>query len=250
MRACDTDVGGDRHALGEERASTNMGSARDISTSAIGDRHRAVDHDAGRDANRGARSGLDVAGLVLRVRRACDLSQRELAAQVGRDQSQIVRLEASRSIPGLELLERILGQAGLHLAVVDGDGVEVRSVDADSIRDGAGRRMPAHLDVRTLADRPRSAWLSAHRDDVRRTAWYHLRAERDRRRSAVGGDIDDQPTQRERELAARVRPAAQARPADRVPAERAMQLEQTCECPDLCWGSLACVDECTCRCGG
>ncbi len=230
----------DSEAAGDRPTDAGPGARREAGPGAL--------REAGRwQPAPGGAAGIDVPGLVMRVRRAGDLSQRELAAAVGRAQSQIARVEGGRSIVSLELLERILDLAGMRLAVIDGDGVEVRPIGSDSIRDGAGRRMPAHLDVRTLADRPRSAWLTAHREAVRRTAWYHQRAERDRRRARSEHRVDDQPTQRERELDARAQLGRRASGSVRGAATLA---EMTCECPDRCWESRGCVDICECRCGG
>jgi transcriptional regulator with XRE-family HTH domain len=189
---------------------------------------------------------LDVPGLVMRVRRTCDLSQRDLGAALGLDQSQVARIESSRRRVDLPLLARILSLADLRIAVVDRDGVEALPVPHDVLRDNAGRRPPAHLDVRAPSDRPMSALLNAHRDRVTPRAWYHHRARRNRRRVVQGASaMQDQPTRSDLARLERDRLAARL---DEVRQRAATLLEFDCACPDECWGSRGCVDTCTCRC--
>ncbi|WP_433506093.1 helix-turn-helix domain-containing protein [Pseudonocardia halophobica] len=93
---------------------------------------------------------LDVSGLVRAVRRRADLSQRELAQKAGVAVSTVGRIEARRLVPTVAALERLLALAGLALVAVDERYVLVepqRDVPRDGMRDGAGRRYPAHLDV-------------------------------------------------------------------------------------------------------
>ena len=106
------------------------------------DRTGADGDDAGVDV-----PAVDVPGLVMRVRRMCDLSQRDLGGSLGLDQSQVARIELSRRPVELSLLARILLLADLRIAVLDRDGIEVMPVPRDVLRDSAGRRMPAHLDA-------------------------------------------------------------------------------------------------------
>ncbi len=187
---------------------------------------------------------IDVAGIVMRVRRVCDLSQRGLGVALGLDQSQVARIESSRRRVDLPLLVRILALAEMRIAVLDRDGVEVTPVPKDVLRDNADRRMPAHLDVREPSDTPMSALLKPHSGRASPRGWYHHRAIRDRRRNA--GELDairDQPTvsgvaQRKRE-----------RHAERFAPHRAVTLlEVDCTCLSGCWESRGCVDDCACRC--
>ncbi|WP_156402003.1 helix-turn-helix transcriptional regulator [Agromyces sp. Soil535] len=189
---------------------------------------------------------IDVPGLVMRVRRTCDLRQRDLGNALGLDQSQVARIESARRRIGLPLLARILALADLRIAVLDRDGVEVVPVPHDVLRDNAGRRMPAHLDVRVPSDRPVSAMLKAHHDRPMPQAWYHHRPERDRRRvTRDAGAIDDQPTLRGLALLERDRRAARTRD---VRQRAAALLELDCSCSSTCWERRACADACTCRC--
>jgi HTH-type transcriptional regulator/antitoxin HipB len=189
---------------------------------------------------------LDAPGLVMRVRRTCDLSQRDLGTAIGLDHSQIARIESSLRRIDLPLLARILSLAGMRVAILDRDGNEVLPIAPDVLRDNAGRRMPAHLDVRAPSDRPTSALLNARYDRTSPKAWYHHRTVRDRRRNAGESDaIPDQPTvtgvaQRERE-----------RHADRLRRARhraVTLLEVDCTCLGGCWEGRGCVDDCACRC--
>ena len=189
---------------------------------------------------------IDVPGLVLRVRRACDLSQRDLGKAIGLDQSQVARIESARRRVDLSLLAAILALAGYRIAILDRHGVEVAPVPGDVLRDNAGRRMPAHLDVRAVADRPTSALLDTHPDRPSPQAWFHHRQRRDRRRARHGSHGEtDQPTvsglaslehgrRRERRQAVRARAGA--------------LLMVDCTCGDECWTSGGCADACTCRC--
>jgi transcriptional regulator with XRE-family HTH domain len=190
--------------------------------------------------------GLDVSGLVMRVRRVCDLSQRDLGAAIGLDHSQIARIESSRRRVDLPLLARILSLAGMRIAILDRDGNEVLPIAPDVLRDNAGRRMPAHLDVRAPSDGRSATLLNARYDRTSPRAWYHHRTVRDRRRNA--GDshaIPDQPT------ASGVARRERERHADRLQLARhraVTLLEVDCTCFGGCWEGRGCVGECACRC--
>ncbi|PIE26625.1 MAG: hypothetical protein CSA58_08400, partial [Micrococcales bacterium] len=91
--------------------------------------------------------GVDRVGVFRRARRVADVSQREMAERVGVSAATIARAELVDAAASLELLERVLSVAGLRLAVLDADDHEVQPMRADAVRDNAGRRFPAHLDV-------------------------------------------------------------------------------------------------------
>ena len=193
-----------------------------------------------------------VSGLILRARRRGDLSQRDLATAVGVSQSTIASLETGDRNPSLALFLRILAEGGLRLAVVDSSAREVRPVASDTVRDNAGRRLPAHLD----ADPPdRKPWYRAVNPEKGRKpvkAWYRLREERDRMRAgaAQGPDllpdlIPDHPTHAELEARRRQQlygPRPPAPGSDRD----AGYLE--CECEAECWLGTACPPQCLCQC--
>jgi HTH-type transcriptional regulator/antitoxin HipB len=156
-------------------------------------------------------AALDASGYVRRARRIADLSQRELAAHVGVTQSQISRIEAGRDVT-VAAFARILARAGLRVAIVDGDGTEVEPMPDDVLRDRAGRRPPAHLDVHAVPERPIFRLLLRSVDATPRPSWYYRRPDRDRLRTASGIVPYDQPTlrslsaaHREQNLARRTR---------------------------------------------
>ena len=92
--------------------------------------------------------GHPLSGIVRRVRRTADMSQRELADAVGLSVASIGAIETGRRTPSLPALSRILGAARYRLAVVDDRGRLVLPLEVwQDTEDGAGRRYPAHLDT-------------------------------------------------------------------------------------------------------
>ncbi|KRE92811.1 hypothetical protein ASG76_15195 [Nocardioides sp. Soil774] len=90
-----------------------------------------------------------VPGLVRRVRRILDVSQRGLAALIGVSQSAVARWETGRTSPRVCVLEQLLGLAGLRGTVSDvASGEVVEPMRDDGARDRGGRRYPAHVDLR------------------------------------------------------------------------------------------------------
>src|SRR5215218_3478922 len=76
------------------------------------------------------------------------MSQREMAAAAGIPRSTLGAAEAGSRDLGAAALARAAAVAGLRLALLDGDGTEVRPMDDEAVRDMSGRRFPAHLDTR------------------------------------------------------------------------------------------------------
>lgn len=89
-------------------------------------------------------------GIVRRVRRTTDLSQRELATILGVAQSTVARWETGRQSPTYADVERMLRLARLRPVLVDEIGRPVQPMGEDRFRDRAGRRYPAHLDPYAL----------------------------------------------------------------------------------------------------
>ncbi|WP_428962441.1 GNAT family N-acetyltransferase [Micromonospora fluostatini] len=123
----------------------------------------------------GATSALDVGAALRALRRRADLSQRELAARSGVPKSTIARLEAGQGAdPRLRTVERLVRAVGGELTIdLPGERGEAGGPPAlprvphEELRDEAGRRYPAHLDVwpvREPKDWPGAWW--AH--------WYNL----------------------------------------------------------------------------
>lgn len=88
-------------------------------------------------------------GLVRRIRRILDVSQRGLAAMLGVSQSVVARWETGRTSPRVSVVERLLRMARLRATVHDEEtGAEVRPMRADGARKHGGSRFPAHTDLR------------------------------------------------------------------------------------------------------
>ncbi|NES17255.1 MULTISPECIES: GNAT family N-acetyltransferase [Micromonospora] len=132
-------------------------------------------------------------GAALRaLRRAADLSQRQLAAESGVPQATIARIESGRSSdPGFRTIERLVAAVGGRIRISGRDADGLRPVPHEALRDAAGRHCPAHLDAREVRE-PRDwpgAWW-AHWYNVPPGRWPRLpaatyrldRSERDRQR--------------------------------------------------------------------
>lgn len=89
-----------------------------------------------------------VPGLVRRIRRILDVSQRGLAALIGVSQSVVARWETGRTSPRMSVVQQLLGLAGLAGTFHDVESGEVvEPMRDDGARDRAGRRYPAHVDL-------------------------------------------------------------------------------------------------------
>lgn len=185
---------------------------------------------------------LDPAGVVLRVRRMADLSQRDLAGMLGVSPATVARWESGARRVELVALEAVLDIAGLRLGVVDNRSQEILPVSADAVRDNAGRRFPAHLDVQPPDVLPYEAISSPRYDRQPAKGWYHLREQRDVRR-ADGHGPAEHPTATELEQRRRRRLLA----GRTVGIGRAAS-DRECDCATECWMTTACVPECECRC--
>ena len=97
----------------------------------------------------GTTARIDTAGLVRRVRRMADISQRELAERCGVSKATIGRIEVGAPIDA-QLLFRILAEVDLRVEFVDPDGWQVWPMRPDAVHDRAGRMLPAHLDPRPV----------------------------------------------------------------------------------------------------
>ncbi|GAB3440293.1 hypothetical protein GCM10027517_14750 [Phycicoccus ginsengisoli] len=142
------------------------------------------------------------------------------------------------------MLVRALSAAGLRLAVVDGGGEEVLPFDPDAVRDNAGRRFPAHLDVAPPWPMPANRGNGQRFDRPAPRAWYSLRPSRavDLARpdaAAAERASTDHPTSTAlRALAARHR-QRQVRPAPAF---------APCSCDDECLLGPGCPAACPCQC--
>ncbi|ACQ81884.1 transcriptional regulator, XRE family [Beutenbergia cavernae DSM 12333] len=134
-------------------------------------------------------SPFRAAEYVVRVRRLADVSQRELAAAAGLSQPVVTRIENDGPV-AVATLVRILDVARLRLAVLDEDGREVAPFPSDAVRDNAGRRFPAHLDVQPPDVLPYEAIASPRYDRKPPRGWYHRRAARNFLRTAAATPPD------------------------------------------------------------
>ncbi|WP_446217073.1 helix-turn-helix domain-containing protein [Micromonospora sp. IBHARD004] len=105
---------------------------------------------------------VPIAGLVRQARRVAGLGQRQMARFAKVAPSTVGRVEAGGMTPSLQVLERLLGAAGLYLVVVDQEGRVIQPMeDWDDTRDGAGRRYPSHLKL-ILDPEPGEWWADIY----------------------------------------------------------------------------------------
>ncbi|SCL17832.1 Acetyltransferase (GNAT) family protein [Micromonospora rhizosphaerae] len=121
-------------------------------------------------------------GATLRaLRRAADLSQRELAEKSGVPQATIARIESGKtSDPNFRTVERLVGAVAGRITIAVAGHTSQAAADAtcslpavphEKVRDAAGRHCPAHLDAREVRqpwDWPGAWWAR----------WYDLPPER------------------------------------------------------------------------
>lgn len=117
-----------------------------------------------------------------------------------------------------QVLAGALSLAGLRLAVLDDAGHEVLPFPEDAVRDNAGRRFPAHLEVQPPDRLPREAIRSPRYDRHPPRAWYHLRG------TAQGPaeDVGDREHPTTLELALRQQRLRAARAARRAAGPRSV----------------------------
>jgi HTH-type transcriptional regulator/antitoxin HipB len=203
---------------------------------------------------------LDLPGLLRRVRREADLSQRELAERIGVSPAAIGHAEAGRRDLPAGVLARAARLAGLRVALLDEGGREVTGMTADSVRDAAGRHYPAHLDPRNGDD----GWWYAGDRRPRPTPWYtfdRARWLRDADREHSGTPLDhrlpdpgDDPRDRDDQRRAVASERRRAAAVLRLEAARVLPWnDPPCECPPGCDATRDVladvhVPDCPCRC--
>ena len=212
-------------------------------------------------------------GLLRRIRRTVDCSQREFARLLGLSATAVAQAETGvRDLPAT-VLARAAELAGLRLALVDGQDREVPGMAGDAVRDRAGRRFPAHLDTRHGDE----GWWHGPERYSREPPTYTFdrdRRLRDEYRAAGGTPADHQQPRPGDSLAERAQARRDAVTARRHAAAQAYAAEQrrlgfpnadawtpTCTCPPACDDLLSDdasssdrhraephVDGCPCRC--
>ncbi len=185
---------------------------------------------------------FDGARYIVRARRIADLSQRELADEIGTSRATIGRLESGVTKVDTATLSVILARAGLRLAVVDHAGREVEPIPVDVLRDRADRRFPGHLDVRPPQDAP-SDRVRPRRGTPEARGWFEQRPSRAGRRGRGGVPVDHPTVSGLRED----RRVAYWRGVAAAEARRATQPEPECSCFDDCF-ERACLRDCPCQC--
>ena len=89
-----------------------------------------------------------IPGMVRRIRRILDVSQRGLASLLGVSQSVVARWETGRTSPRMSMMERLLRMARLRMRFDDEEtGELVGPMRADGARTHGGSRYPAHTDL-------------------------------------------------------------------------------------------------------
>lgn len=107
----------------------------------------------------------EVPGLVRRVRRILDVSQRGLAGLLGVSQSVVARWETGRTSPRASVLAQLLALAGVEARFAEREsGAVVEPMRDDGARTRGGSRFPAHTDLRVAGwwiPRRLRTWTSA-----------------------------------------------------------------------------------------
>ncbi|UUZ61171.1 helix-turn-helix domain-containing protein [Nocardioides sp. B-3] len=143
---------------------------------------------------------INVSGIVRRVRRRANWSQRQLARELGVSQSAVAKWETQRTTPSPLMLAGVMALAELRLEPVDETGERVAPMRHFAARDAARRRYPAHATVWaegwwTPADAGMTPWSSAI---IARSAELGLPQVRHSSsrlvRSKTPGGLDDHPT--------------------------------------------------------
>jgi transcriptional regulator with XRE-family HTH domain len=99
----------------------------------------------------------DIPGILRRVRRIANLSQRELAAVAGISPTTVAHIETRRHIPSLRVFETLVDVAGCALVVIDRSGAPLTPHD-EGVRDRAGRHYPAYAELRAVGPRGEGWW--------------------------------------------------------------------------------------------
>jgi transcriptional regulator with XRE-family HTH domain len=186
-------------------------------------------------------AAFDLSGVLRRIRRQADVSQRELARACAVSQSTVARAETGRRDLPVSALVTAAGLAHLRLTLVDEEGQELSPMSSTAVRDEARRRFPAHLDTRYGDE---DWWHGPSRYD-REQPWFtfdRLRWTRDTWRERTGTPEDhheprpgDSPEERKarRNLAALLEMQEEYRRRREAGLLPAIE-EFVCSCPEAC----------------
>lgn len=149
----------------------------------------------------------ELPGLIRRIRRILEVSQRGLAALLDVSQSVVARWETGRTSPRTIVVQRLLALAGLRASFRSEEtGAEVEPMRNDGCRDRADRRFPAHVDLRVIGWwYPRGSESTAdfltwqQRSRARRQPFVTYRVDAHDRRNErrLFGTPDDHPSRRQ-----------------------------------------------------
>ncbi|MGY2001739.1 helix-turn-helix domain-containing protein [Blastococcus sp. SYSU DS1024] len=165
---------------------------------------------------------FDLCGLLRRIRRRAELSQRELAARLGVSKSTVAAVESGTTGMDARLVAAAARLGGLRLGLLDDEGRPVAGMAAGTVRDGAGRRFPAHLDTMLSEER---AWRWEHQPRLRQPTYTFDRRRpeedaADRTRDRPDDHLVPQPGDAPEERAAARRAAAARRRWEEVQRRR------------------------------
>lgn len=214
--------------------------------------------------------GFDVAGIILRCRRTADLSQRELAHLLGVSPSTVARWETGERIPGADVLAAVADLAGYRLGLVNHRHEPVAAAPSETLRDRAGRRAPAHLDVHlweeTVWQRdwsapggwvcfertvhaPRRRWRDRKRDDYARLPVQRAPGCVPFHGQAMRRWCHDVTTAADHEHWQATLAATRQARLDLV-RQRQPRLPdpEPCTCADVCYRLPHCMADCSCQC--
>ena len=223
---------------------------------------------AGLDRRSGGQAGhvdaFPLGGILRRIRRLTDCSQRELAERLGISKTAVAAAERGTRDLAVSVLVRAAATAGCRLAVLDASGTELEPMGGDTVRDGADRLMPAHLDTRHGDE---DWWGGPHRPRLvnPRYTFDRDRRLRDRRRGVDlpadhhrpedGDSLAERAAARRAEVlrreAVRRLEAFQTRCAAGFPPSPEWELDCTCpaECAELDVGERPVhAPDCACGC--
>lgn len=190
------------------------------------------------------RATFDAAGLLRRVRRRADISQRELAQRAGVGHATVGRVEAASHPVSLSTFDTLVRAAGFRLAVLDTDGHELAPMRDDAIRNNGNSRYPAHLDPRLTSWVQRAGSGQHHCRPLRKLS-IERRPKRDIRRPTAGIPFDHPGPDDIRRFAEHERAEAKRLDALRPP-RPVLPPQPECACGPEC--ERECVPACPCQC--
>lgn len=205
---------------------------------------------------------FDTSGYIRRCRRTVGLAQRAMAERVGMAQQTLARVETGQQDLRVREFAALVRSAGLRLVLLDEDGTEIAPMRPDPVRDAAGRRFPAHVDVRHGDE---DWWHGEHRHSREPPTYTfdlgHEVQDDDHPQPAPGDDLRTRREARRRAAEQRRRDRLAERHRQVVSGEIVLEpydLLAMCECPPGCEELLVGDDpagqldphvtDCPCRC--